>query len=129
MLTVDATVVVRLVTNDDPKQARRAAALFSARAVNIPLTVVMETESVLRHAYRLKPEAIARSLRRLLGLRNVTVAQPLELQRALRLYELGLDFADALHLAMTDGTQGFKTFDEHLCERAHKAGLRNVSLV
>lgn len=129
MFTVDTTVVVRLVTNDDPKQAKRAAALFSARAVSIPLTVIMETEWVLRHAYKLKPNAIARSLRGLLGLPNVSIAQSLEVQRALQLYEQGLDFADALHLVTANGTQGFKTFDEHLCERAHKAGLHSVSLV
>lgn len=128
MLTVDATVVVRLVTNDDPKQAKRAAALFSAREIAVPLTVVMETEWVLRHAYKLKPPAIARSLRGLLGLPNVSVPQPLDVQRALQLYEQGLDFADALHLATANGTQGFKTFDERLCQRAHEAGLQGVSL-
>ena len=37
MLTVDTTVVVRLVTDDDPKQTKRAAALFSTRKVAIPL--------------------------------------------------------------------------------------------
>jgi predicted nucleic-acid-binding protein len=129
VLTVDTTVVVRLVTNDDPRQAKRAAALFSAHAIGIPLTVVMETEWVLRHAYKLGPHAIARSLRGLLGLPNVTVAQPLEVQRALQLYEQGLDFADALHLAAANGTQGFKTFDERLCECARAAGLRGISLV
>jgi len=129
VFTVDTTVVVRLVTNDDPKQAKRAAALFSTRAVSIPLTVMMETEWVLRHAYKLKSAAIARSLRGLLGLPNVSIAQPLEIQRALQLYEQGLDFADALHLSTAGGTRGFKTFDEHLCARAHKVGLRDVSLV
>lgn len=129
MLTVDTTVVVRLVTNDDPKQAKRAAALFSTRNIAIPLTVLMETEWVLRHAYKVKPQAIVRSLRGLLGLPNVSIAQPLEVQRALQLYEQGMEFSDALHLAAANGTQGFKTFDERLCERARKAGLRGVSLV
>lgn len=129
MYTVDTTVVVRLVTNDDPKQAKRAAALFSSRDVAIPLTVLMETEWVLRHAYKVKPQAVARSLRGLLGLPNVSVSQPLEVQRALDLYEQGIEFSDALHLAATNGTQGFKTFDERLCKRAHGAGIRNVSLV
>jgi len=129
VLTVDSTVVVRLVTNDDPKQAKRAAALFASRNVAIPLTVLMETEWVLRHAYKVKPLAIARSLRGLLGLPNVSVAQPLEVQRALQWYEQGLEFSAALHLATAAGTQGFKTFDERLCERAQKAGLRGVSLV
>jgi len=129
VLTVDTTVVVRLVTNDDPKQAKKAAALFSSREVCVPLTVLLETEWVLRYAYRLKPETIAKSLRGLLGLPNVSVPQPLQLQRALQLYEQGLDFADALHMTTSGETSGFKTFDESLIERAQAAGVRSVALL
>lgn len=128
MLTVDTTVVVRLVTNDDPRQAKRAASLFSSREVCVPLTVLLETEWVLRHAYKLEPAAISRSLRGLLGLPNVSVTQPLDVQRALNLYDQGIDFADALHLATANGAEGYRTFDEQLVERAQKVGLRGVSL-
>ena len=113
MLTVDTTVVVRLITNDSPREARRAAALFASKKIFLPETVLLETAWVLRHAYGLEPDAIATSLRRLLGLANVTVADPLQMNRALQLYEQGLDFADALQLA----------------RRARAAGVRGVSLL
>ena len=129
MLTVDSTVLVRLVTNDAPKETKRAAALFASRKIYLPLTVLLETEWVLRYAYRLKPAAIAKSMRGLLGLANVTVSNPLELSRALHLYEQGLDFADALHLVTANGATCLKTLDPALVDRARSAGVRGVTLL
>lgn len=128
MVTVDTTVIVRLLANDDPRLAKRAAALLASKSVCVPVTVLLESEWVLRHAYKLDTPSIANALRSLLGLRNVTVSQPQETQRALQLYEQGLDFADALHLATTNGASDFKTFDAQLCRRARQAGLRRVSM-
>ncbi len=129
MLTVDTTVVVRLITNDSPREARRAAALFAAKKIFLPETVLLETAWVLRHAYGLEPDAIATSLRRLLGLANVTVADPLQMNRALQLYEQGLDFADALQLAAGNGATDMRTLDPQLVRRARAAGVRGVSLL
>lgn len=38
VLAVDTNVVVRLLTNDDPAQARRAAAFFADREIFIAVT-------------------------------------------------------------------------------------------
>jgi len=48
MIAVDTNIVVRLLTNDDPEQAGRAAAVVKNGPVFIPKTVVLETEWVLR---------------------------------------------------------------------------------
>ncbi len=127
MLAVDTNVVVRLVTNDDAKQAERAAALFSSTGIYLPLTVLLETEWVLRYSYGLEPDAILRSLRGVLGLPNVTVAYPPDVHRALVLFEKGMDFADALHLATSSLAMGFKTFDAKLIRRAQAAGITEVT--
>jgi len=129
VLTVDSTVLVRLVTNDEPKEAKRAAALFSGNKIYLPLTVLLETEWVLRYAYRLAPEVIAKSLRGVLGLTNVTVSNPLELNRALHLYEQGLDFAEALNVTTANGATTLKTLDSGLVKRARSAGISGVTLL
>jgi predicted nucleic-acid-binding protein len=129
VLTVDTTVVVRLITNDSPREARRAATLFASKKIFLPATVLLETEWVLRYAYALDPPTIATSLRRLLGLPNVTVADPLHLNRALQLYEEGLDFADALQLAGGNGATEMRTLDPQLVKRARAAGVRGVSML
>jgi predicted nucleic-acid-binding protein len=128
VLTVDTTVVVRLITNDSPRDTKRAAALFSSNKIYLSSTVLLETEWVLRYAYRLKPDAISKSFRGLLGLASVSVADPPHINRALLLYERGLDFADALHLAGANGS-GLKTLDRELVEKARTAGVRGVTLL
>jgi predicted nucleic-acid-binding protein len=127
VLAVDTNIVVRLVTNDDSKQAKRAAVLFSSTDIYVPITVLLETEWVLRYSYELKLDAILRSLRGVLGLPNVTVQSPNDVQRALILFENGMDFADALHLATSTPASGFKTFDAKLVRRAQSAGMTEVT--
>ena len=48
MLAVDTNLVVRLLTNDEPAQAKRAAAAFAANEIYIAKSVLLETEWVLR---------------------------------------------------------------------------------
>ena len=43
MVAVDTNVVVRLVTQDHPAQAARAAAIFRSGPVHIAKTVLLET--------------------------------------------------------------------------------------
>ena len=51
MLAVDANVIVRLITDDDPAQARRAARLFEGNEVQVTRTVLLETVHVLNASY------------------------------------------------------------------------------
>jgi hypothetical protein len=57
----------------------------------------------------------------------VTVQSPNDVQRALILFENGMDFADALHLATSTPASGFKTFDAKLVRRAQSAGMTEVT--
>lgn len=128
MLSVDRTVLVRLVTNDEPKEGRRAAALFESGPVFVPVTVLLETAIVLRHGYRLDRATLARSLRAVLGLPNVVTQNALEVDRALSLLESGLEFPDALHIAASGPAAEFRSFDAELVRTAKAAGLANVAL-
>ena len=129
MIGVDTNLVVRVLTNDDPEQARRAAALLSREQILVPTTVVLETAWVLRHAYGLDRDAIAGALRKLLGLPQVAAEAPDTLARALVWYEQGVDFADALHLSVTQskGADGFASFDQGFLRRA--APLAAIDLI
>ena len=127
MLSVDRTVLVRLITNDDPKEGRRAAALFESGPVFVPTTVLLETAIVLQHGYRLDRATLAKSLRAVLGLPNVVTQNALEVERALALLEAGLEFPDALHIASSGAAAALRTFDAELIRRAIAAGVRNVS--
>lgn len=120
MLAVDTNVVVRLVTNDNPAQAKRAAAAFASDDIFVAKSVLLETEWVLRFSYRLDRESILRGLRGILGLPNLTAEDGLRVAQALIWYEAGLDFADALHLASSSEAQRFGTLDNALVKRARR---------
>ncbi|MFN0299154.1 MAG: type II toxin-antitoxin system VapC family toxin, partial [Burkholderiales bacterium] len=80
--------------------------------------VILETEWVLRFSYDLSRESIAEAIRRVLGLSNVTVDNASALMHALQMFDEGMDFADALHLAKSLKADRFGTFDAKLVKRA-----------
>jgi predicted nucleic-acid-binding protein len=124
MIAVDTNVLVRYLTNDDAEQAQKAVAvLASAERILVPHTVLLELEWVLRAAYGLSPETIHRSLLQVLGLANVQVEKSGEIAKALSWYQGGMDFADALHLALATGVERFLTFDQRFAKSASAQGL------
>ena len=124
MIAVDTNVVVRVLTNDDPAQASAAATLLERETVFLPVSVVLETEWVLRSVYGLDRETVARSLRAFLGVPTVTAEAAGRVGQALQWYEKGLDFADALHLASATeaGAERLATFDSMFRRRAEAQG-------
>jgi len=121
MIAVDTNVVVRLLVNDHAAQAARARALMAAgHEVYISPTVLLETEWVLRAGYRYTADQIVPFLRALLGLPGVQTWKPQRVASALDACEKGLDFADALHVRLSDGASAFYTFDADLRKRASR---------
>jgi len=118
MIAVDTNVIVRIVTHDDPDQARRAVALFERERIFITKTVLLEVEWVLRCSYRVPRAVIVSTLRKVVGLGTVEVEDPNEVSMALDWHEQGLDFADALHLAGSGKARRFATFDQKMANRA-----------
>lgn len=118
MIAVDTNVVVRLLTADNAAQYKASVALFSSATVFIPVTVLLETEWVLRAAYERTTAEVCEALRRVLGLPNVVVADDQRIAQAIAWHERGLDFADALHLALSQGHKTMKTFDAAFVRQA-----------
>ena len=127
MIALDTNVVVRLLVDDDPGQTLRARKLLESRTTLLLPTVLLETEWVLRGAYGIGRPAIAASLRKLLGLPNIALGNAAAVAHALAWFEAGLDFADALHLALAGDAEGFVTFDARLAKRARRITARDVS--
>ena len=124
MIALDTNVLVRLVTGDDPAQAKRVAArIDSGDAFFVPLTVALELEWVLRGAYKLAPDRVAASFEALLSIRNLRFAGEQAISRALQHYHLGQDFADALHLEAAGNCTAMLSFDQKFRNRAARAGL------
>jgi predicted nucleic-acid-binding protein len=122
MLAIDKTVIVRYLTGDHPAQSARARALIDAEPVFVSLTVLLDTERVLRNVYGYEPTQIARALRGFAGLPQVTTEDPALAAQGLQWLEGGMDFADALHLAKAAGCAEFVTFDRRLVRSANRPG-------
>lgn len=118
MTAVDTNIIVRLLTGDDQTQLAQAREIFSATEIFIPETVILETEWVLRYAYDLSPATIDEGLLRLFGLPNVVLSDARAISQAFDGYRSGMDFADALHLALCDHCSELFTFDKKFVRSA-----------
>ena len=128
MLAVDANVIVRYLTRDDAGQFAKASALISSEDVYVCTTVLLETEWVLRRAYRFSREQIITALSAFAGLPRVTLEDPASVAKALAWTREGMDFADALHIAKAEGREAFVTFDQHFAAIANAVSDVKVRL-
>ena len=126
MIAVDTNLLVRILTNDDPIQARRALKIIKGDDIFIPKTVLLETEWVLRHAYNIKRSNIITGFQRLLGLPNVNVEDPDTIYQAISWYENKFDFTDALHLASSRRCSSFATFDKSFIKISQQFSLMEM---
>jgi predicted nucleic-acid-binding protein len=120
----DTNILVRFLTADDPKQARTARRVIEAGDIFIGVTVILETEWVLRAGYGFTPTVISAGLRGIGGLPGITIEEPADVAQALDWMVEGMDFADALHLTRSNHCNAFVTFDKKLAARAKgKVGI------
>jgi len=120
MIAVDTNVLARLLLKDDDEPYRAAVALFSTRAsLTAPPTVLLELVWVLE-ANRCSRVEIVAGLRLLFGLANFKPMAAAALGQALEWFEAGMDFADALHLALCAGQENLATFDKPFAKLAKK---------
>jgi predicted nucleic-acid-binding protein len=124
-MALDTNVLVRLLVNDDLAQAEQAAALIDASsACFVPITVALELEWVLRGAYKLPRESVISAFEGLLAIRHLHLEQEQLVKRALEWHRQGMDFADALHLARSEGCGALISFDRHLVLLAGQLNLQ-----
>ena len=111
MIAADTNVIIRLLTDDEPRQTEQSRRLFETETIFLPKTVLLEAEWVLRRLYRLDPLPVAKALDGLVSLPNVRCEDEAAVRQALDWKREGMDFADALHLASSRTASRFATFD------------------
>ncbi len=117
---LDTSIIVRLFVDDGSKEAPVAKAVFEREVVEIPLTVVLEFEWILRSVYKFKASDVCEALTALLGLANVFVHQEEIVAEAIEAHRMGVDFADAVHLLAVDQSDELLTFDDVFEKRAKR---------
>ena len=121
MAALDTNILVRWLTDDDKKQSAIVARLLESTANNserlfVTVTVVLETEWVLRSRYRFDKPTVTAALDALLSVTELEFQTEPALEQALWRYKQAgaPDFADCLHLALVSqaGQGPLLTFDE-----------------
>lgn len=122
MIALDTNILARYLLNDDPEQSKLATRLLAQdRDYTASPTVILELVWVLK-VNACTREEITRGLRLLLGLPNFKPREFEALCYAIRWHEEGMDFGDALHLAMSADDDGFCTFDKAFGKLAGNIG-------
>src|SRR5882757_2326917 len=95
-ITADTNVLVRAVTEDDPRQSTAAqSALKKADVVALTISALCELVWVLSQGYKIPAGQIAETIRRLINAANVVVNRPVA-EAGLALLDAGGDFADGI---------------------------------
>ena len=118
MIAADTNISVRLIVGDDERQVGVILALLERERVYLPLTVLLETEWVLRSRYGYGRDRIAAAFRELVALQNVEVEDSDGLAWALDRYARRGDFADFIHLVASRRMAAFATFDGDVVKNA-----------
>lgn len=131
MIALDTNILVRAIVaeaNADTAtlaQRERALRLLgSSRRFFVPLTVVQELEWVLRSAYDMPVADITAVLDDLLCVETMEIDRAAAVQQAIGGYRQGLDFSDALHLALSGLCESMASFDAGFDKRVARAGLK-----
>ena len=120
MRAIDTNILVRALVLDDAAQAARAQELLREHEVFVPVTVILELESVLRSRYGHSAAVISQTIEKILSLENVVVGEQAAVLAAAAKLAQGWDFADALHHALSAGCDDFVTFDTGLVKQAKR---------
>lgn len=107
MIGLDTNVVIRYLTQDDPKQSLQASRLIESLTVEEPgfvgIVSVIEVVWILTACYGATRETISDVLGTLLQVRGIVVAHADVVLQALRVFRQGkADFADCLIKCIAD---------------------------
>ena len=126
MLAVDTNIIVRFITRDDPAAARKARHLIDSEDIFVATTVLLEAAWVLRRLYGFDRPAVLEALASFVGMPRVILEVPARVAAAMQWAMEGMDFADALHLAASEGCEGFVSYDRALKHKAAHIGALRV---
>ena len=118
VLAVDTNIVVRLIVNDDEQQVAAIRKAMETNDFMVPLSVILETEWVLRSRYRYGRDRILTALQAIIALEGIEVEKRQDIEWALARYRYGADLGDMLHLVAAGPVDGFLTLDADMKKRA-----------
>lgn len=129
MIALDTPILARYLLGDDRAQMDVARRLLddAGQQCWVPLTVVLELSWVLRKSAAPRV-VILEKMREMFSLRNVRVQNADHVFQALRWAAQGMEFADALHLALSGKAERFVTFDQELIKQTRKIGANPLAL-
>lgn len=128
MIAVDTNLLVRLATDDVPLERKAVVALLERSEALIPKTVLLETEWVLRSRYGYATAQVVAFFEYLSALPSVTLEDGEAVRWAVEASRLGIDFADALHIASAGGLP-LATLDRKLHRKAVRIKGARVQLL
>jgi predicted nucleic-acid-binding protein len=130
VIALDTNLLARFYVDDpsDPEAARQRPVarrlILGPQALFVPVTVVLELEWVMRGFYEVRPESFCAAIEHLLGLPGVTVDRWEAVEAALEVHRAGIDFADAMHWALSRGCSEVASPDDRrFARRAARLGL------
>lgn len=127
-ITADTNLLVRIITYDDPIQARQSAHILDgAEVVYIPLPCLCEFAWVLDGIYGLSRDQIGSSIRSIVQRQNVE-SDLAAVSAGLHLLDAGGDFADGVIAAtgLAMGSETFVSFDRKAIARLQTAGFSTL---
>jgi predicted nucleic-acid-binding protein len=124
-ITVDTNILLRVLVQDDRKQAQVAAKLLrEAVTIAVGLPCLCELVWVLREGYKYSTADTSLALRTLLGARNVQVKHA-AVQAGLDMLEAGGEFADGViaYEGAWLGGETFVSFDKKAVSLLARQGI------
>jgi predicted nucleic-acid-binding protein len=124
-ITADTNLLVRAVTEDEPRQSKAAQTLLrKADIVALTMPALCELAWVLSRGYKTSASDIAEAIRRLVGGANVVVNRP-ALEAGLAMVDAGGDFVDGVIAYEGNwlGADSFISFDKKAVKLLEAQGL------
>jgi predicted nucleic-acid-binding protein len=136
MIGLDTNILARYYIQDEAdgeaqKQHELARKLIeSEQPLMVCKTVLLELEWVMRGYYQFSAAEIASVFQHLLSLEHVNLEDRASIEQAVANFELGFDFADALHHASYKDCDSVASFDDKkFARRAMRLGLNPIVIV
>ncbi len=136
MIGLDTNVLARYYIQDEAdteaeKQHKSARKFIeSGNPLMVCKTVILEFEWVMRGYYQFTSSDVGAVFQHLLSMEHVTLEDRASIQQAIANFELGFDFADALHHASYKDCTNVASFDDiKFARRAKRIGLMPPVLV
>ena len=111
MIALDTNVLARILIRDDARQTSIAAQMIASERTFVPLSVLTETEWLLRRRLKWTREAVNAGLNGIARQPKLTCERGEAIFWVLDRHARGADFADMIHIAASYACVSFATFD------------------